>query len=236
MLQEQNTVAAAGAPATERPAGSPAPSCGEAEVGGANAAAEVPTPRAGWQAFRRDLGTLPNLVSLGRIVGIYLAMGLYLGGLPVIGLIVGLAAGLSDYVDGILARRLKQVTPLGALLDQLGDMLMESSCILLAVVMGAWHPIFLFLYLFRNFTNISVRMAATLHGQQIPSVFLGKMGANFNFYAILLVFVALSGLIPAPAAHLICWLSGAGLAIGLLWGYVSMGIYLRRYIEGYVRG
>jgi len=191
---------------------------------------------AGFARFRRDLTTLPNLVSLGRIVGIYLAMILYLNDWRLLGLGVGIAAGMSDYVDGILARRLNQVTPLGALLDQLGDILMESSAIFLAVLLGAWHPIFLFLYLFRNFVNISIRMAAALPGQQIPSVFLGKMGANFNFYAIGIVYVALAGILPASVELLLVWISGAALAVGLLWGYLSMGIYLVSYMRTYGEG
>ncbi|MBM4320313.1 MAG: hypothetical protein FJ125_10200 [Deltaproteobacteria bacterium] len=202
--------------------------CRTASVGG-----DRQEQQQGWPRFRRDLLTPPNLVSLGRIAGVYVAMALYLWGFPLIGLIVGLAAGLSDYADGILARRMKLVTPLGALLDQLGDMLMESSCILLAVVMGAWHPIFLYLYLFRNLTNVSIRMAAALRGQQISSVFLGKMATNFIFYSILLVFIAMSGLLPPASARFLVWLSGAGLSVGLLWGYLSMAIYVRRYVEGY---
>ena len=187
----------------------------------------------GWQRFMRDLATLPNLVSLGRVVGVYVAMGLYLGGFRISGLVVGVVAGLGDYLDGILARRLNQVTPLGALLDQLGDMVMESSCILLAVLMGAWHPAFIFLYLFRNLTNVSIRMAAAMRGQQIPSVFIGKLGTNFNFYSILIVFVALSGLVPPPLDLYFRWFSGVGLGVGLLWGYISMGSYLRSYIRNY---
>ncbi len=197
-----------------------------------NASGLSAEPR-GAQRFLRDLGTPPNLISLGRIVGIYVAMGLYLSGWKLTGLGVGLVAGLSDYLDGYLARRLKMVTAVGALLDQLGDIIMESSGILLAVLMGAWHPAFLYLYLFRNFTNISVRMAAALSGIQIPSVFFGKMGANFNYYSILLVFIALAGVIPAPYDQWAIWVSTGALVVGLACGYVSMFSYLRAYIRSY---
>lgn len=68
--------------------------------------------------------TVPNLVSLARLVGVPLFLWLLLveqaDGWAVVVLAVG---GTSDWVDGFLARRLGQVSRLGELLDPLADRL-----------------------------------------------------------------------------------------------------------------
>jgi cardiolipin synthase (CMP-forming) len=68
--------------------------------------------------------TVPNLVSLARLAGVPLFLWLFLGlhadGWAVAVLAIG---GTSDWVDGFLARRLRQVSRLGELLDPLADRL-----------------------------------------------------------------------------------------------------------------
>jgi cardiolipin synthase len=51
-----------------------------------------------------------------------------------------IAAGLSDGLDGLLARVLNQRTPLGAYLDPIADKLLLSSCYLVLALKGkiAW--------------------------------------------------------------------------------------------------
>ncbi|WP_432844051.1 CDP-alcohol phosphatidyltransferase family protein [Dactylosporangium sp. CA-092794] len=68
--------------------------------------------------------TVPNLISFTRLLGVPLFLYLFLAtdatGWAIAVLAVG---GLSDWVDGFAARRLKQVSRLGELLDPLADRL-----------------------------------------------------------------------------------------------------------------
>src|SRR5919106_523887 len=76
--------------------------------------------------------TIPNLLSVLRLGGIPLFLWLVLGpegGAPA--LIVLAVAGLTDYLDGQIARRLNQTSRLGQLLDPIADRLY-----ILAVVVG----------------------------------------------------------------------------------------------------
>lgn len=78
--------------------------------------------------------TLPNSVSFLRLLGIPLFLWLVLG--PQAdwwALAVLLGAGLTDWLDGFLARRLNQSSYLGELLDPIADRLY-----ILAVVFGLW--------------------------------------------------------------------------------------------------
>jgi cardiolipin synthase len=78
-------------------------------------------------ADRQGLGpvlTVPNIISFARLLGVPVFLYLFLAtdatGWAITVLAVG---GLSDWVDGFAARRLKQVSRLGELLDPLADRL-----------------------------------------------------------------------------------------------------------------
>jgi cardiolipin synthase len=70
-----------------------------------------------------DLLTIPNLLSLARLALIPVFLGFLITGQDVLALIVLLAGGATDFLDGFLARRLHQVTRLGKLLDPVADRL-----------------------------------------------------------------------------------------------------------------
>ncbi|MBW2277269.1 MAG: CDP-alcohol phosphatidyltransferase family protein, partial [Deltaproteobacteria bacterium] len=73
--------------------------------------------------FIKDLLTVPNAMSIFRLLTAPLLAVFWLGlDWRVTGLIIGTLSGVTDLLDGIVARKLKQVTDLGALIDQLGDL------------------------------------------------------------------------------------------------------------------
>ncbi|MFI2665908.1 CDP-alcohol phosphatidyltransferase family protein [Micromonospora carbonacea] len=68
--------------------------------------------------------TLPNLISLVRLLGVPLFLYLLLVARADVAAVVVLAlGGTTDWVDGWIARRLRQVSRLGELLDPLADRL-----------------------------------------------------------------------------------------------------------------
>lgn len=76
--------------------------------------------------------TVPNLLSLARLLGVPLFLWLVLG--PQAdgwALVVLMASGITDFLDGYLARRLDQRSRLGEVLDPVADRLY-----ILAVVVG----------------------------------------------------------------------------------------------------
>ncbi|MDG4800783.1 CDP-alcohol phosphatidyltransferase family protein [Micromonospora sp. WMMD980] len=68
--------------------------------------------------------TLPNLISFVRLLGVPLFLWLFLVvHADVIAVVVLAVGGTSDWVDGWIARRMRQVSRLGELLDPLADRL-----------------------------------------------------------------------------------------------------------------
>ena len=82
--------------------------------------------------MRARVWTVPNIVSMVRLAGVPLFLWLVLGPqLDGLALVVLMVAGITDFLDGWLARRLDQFSPLGEILDPVADRLY-----ILAVVVG----------------------------------------------------------------------------------------------------
>ena len=80
--------------------------------------------------------TIPNAISALRLLGVPVFVWLVIGLHADVGaLILLMVSGITDWADGYLARRLNQISALGALLDPIADRLY-----ILAVVVGlAWR-------------------------------------------------------------------------------------------------
>src|SRR6185369_9620512 len=79
---------------------------------------------AGWGGTLKpgsNLSTIPNLITLGRILLVPFVVWAIASGAMWIAFVLFLVAGVSDGVDGFLAKRFNMTTVLGAYLDPLAD-------------------------------------------------------------------------------------------------------------------
>ena len=82
--------------------------------------------------MRTRVWTVPNIISMVRLAGVPLFLWLVLGPQQdALALVVLMVAGITDFLDGWLARRLDQFSQLGEILDPVADRLY-----ILAVVIG----------------------------------------------------------------------------------------------------
>lgn len=137
--------------------------------------------------FFEDIRKFPNMLCLYRLVAILVSVTFFLNGFPVIGSTLGLTAGLTDYWDGIYARKHNMVTKLGALLDTVADLIFNFFVISAAVVMDVWPIWVLYAWGFRDLAVLAMRASAGQLGFSIPSNYLGKLASNFIFYAMFLM-------------------------------------------------
>ncbi len=164
---------------------------------------------------RADLTTVPNLVSLARIVGVAAAVLLYFAGYPRVTVILGTLACLTDHLDGYLARRLNQETALGAMLDQAADSFTTAIALAMLVVAGGFPFVFLLIFLGREFWVATVRRYAALGNVEIPSHLYGKLATAIIYWALLLMAVTLMLDIPASIAALLRPVALVSMGIGL---------------------
>ena len=90
------------------------------------------------------------------------------------GLIVFAAAALTDYFDGYLARKRKQVTTLGKLLDPIADKLLISSALVSLVALEVAPAWMVVIVIGREFAVTGLRSIASAEGFTIDASNLGK--------------------------------------------------------------
>ncbi len=180
----------------------------------------------------RDIRTIPNLLTLARIALILVAAGLYFYVSPGAGIVVAVVAGVTDYLDGAIARATGKVTRLGEILDQFSDLCFESLAFLVAISSGFVPPIVLMAYLFREFWVLAIRRFMAAHHLNIPSSFAGKLKTNFIMWGFLPTFLSVSGYLPGLQPWL-AHLGRLGLGAGLVASYVSAWRYTRAFVAGY---
>lgn len=121
---------------------------------------------------------LPNTLTVSRIFLVPLLLVVLLtGDFPdreVWGLVVFLAAAMTDYLDGYLARRRSQVTTLGKLLDPIADKLLISAALVALVQLGAAPAWMVIIVIGREFAVTGLRTIASAEGLTIAASRLGK--------------------------------------------------------------
>jgi cardiolipin synthase (CMP-forming) len=80
--------------------------------------------------------SIPNLITLGRILLVPIVVWAIASGAMLIAFILFVAAGISDAVDGYLAKRFHMTTELGAYLDPLADKALIVSIYLTLGIIG----------------------------------------------------------------------------------------------------
>jgi len=80
--------------------------------------------------------TLPNLISIGRMLLVPAIVVLTLNGDHAAALAIFVVAGLSDAADGIIAARFDMRSELGAVLDPLADKILLVSIFVVLAVLG----------------------------------------------------------------------------------------------------
>ncbi len=143
--------------------------------------------------------TIPNFLTILRIFFVPLLVALLVQenlGISVWGhelsnqtvaLAVFLVAGLTDLLDGYLARRWKQVTTVGTLLDPIADKLLISAALIALVQVGAVPAWMVIVVVGREFAVTGLRSIAAAEGFTIQASELGKSKMVSQILAVALL-------------------------------------------------
>ena len=107
-----------------------------------------------------------------------------------VALIVFLAAALTDLLDGYLARRWKQVTTVGTLLDPIADKLLVSAALISFVQIRLLPGWLVVLIISREFAVSGLRSIAAAEGYTIKASELGKSKMMLQVLGITLVLLS----------------------------------------------
>jgi CDP-diacylglycerol--glycerol-3-phosphate 3-phosphatidyltransferase len=132
-------------------------------------------------------------------------------------------ASITDWLDGYIARRRRQVTWLGQMLDPIADKLLTSAAFISLVQLGLAPAWMIALIIGREFAITALRSLAYTKGITIPASPLGKIKMASQVTAILLLIL---GWGPFP------WLAPIGYVT--LWVVMTLAVasavdYYRRF-------
>lgn len=133
---------------------------------------------------------LPNALTLLRIILIPVFVVFLLIRIPYgdyIAALVFIVAALTDSLDGYLARKWKQVTKLGIILDPLADKLMITAALISLVDLGRMAGWIAIVILGREFAVTGLRAIKAEEGVIIPASKLGKIKTISQIIAVVLI-------------------------------------------------
>lgn len=136
-------------------------------------------------------------------------------------------AAATDLLDGYLARRWKQVTTIGTLLDPIADKLLVSAALISLVqvhVIAGWLVVLL---VGREFAVSGLRSIAAVEGYTIKASELGKTKTFFQVLAISLLVVA----IHRPSAKIWAMFSLYLVVLFSVWSAISYFLKFWRTVD-----
>ncbi|KAF0804519.1 CDP-diacylglycerol--glycerol-3-phosphate 3-phosphatidyltransferase [Alcanivorax xiamenensis] len=179
---------------------------------------------------------LPNILTLIRVAAIpVLVAAFYLPfkGSNMVAAVLFLAAGLTDWLDGYLARKLGQTSPFGAFLDPVADKLIVAVALLMLVQQHAtlWLTAPAMVIVCREITVSALRewMAELGMRAKVAVSAIGKIKTVTQMVAITLLLAVQpgydisGGMLMTP----ILWLSYVCLYVAMLLTLWSMFLYLK---------
>jgi len=134
--------------------------------------------------------TFANQLTLTRLVAVVPVMGaLYVQfpGNRTVATVVYVAAILTDYLDGILARRSKEVTAFGKLMDSIADKALIVSLFFALVAEGSMAAWMAAIMVVREFAVTGLRMVALEAGEVIAANRWGKAKMVSQSFAVLIL-------------------------------------------------
>lgn len=169
--------------------------------------------------WKKEVFTIPNILSLFRLLLIPLYIYLYLTAEStseyVIAALVLALSCLTDMVDGKIARKYNMISTLGMLLDPVAD---KATQVALLVCLSMNYPVLypvLGLLVIKESFQLIAMIIAYLNGQMLPgALFIGKVCTTVLFVS--LIAMVLFPEIPSSVVDLIALVDACFLGISFV--------------------
>ncbi len=206
-----------------------------ATAGGGGNGSQTPSGANGVDDGLDRIWTIPNLITLVRLAGIgvfgwvLLGAGLHTGAAWLLG-----GLGATDWVDGYIARRFRQVSTLGKVIDPVADrvlFLVGVSCILA----DGSAPLWLGLVVLAREALVSVATVwvAALGGRRMDVIWAGKAGTFALMWAFPAFLLGHGGSSWATGWEDFGWVAAVA---GLGLGWFAAGAYVPRAVTAVREG
>lgn len=183
---------------------------------------------------------IPNLLTVGRIAIVFVFLVLanvsensYISGetvyvIRVIAYILAIIAGVTDVLDGYIARKYNQITDFGALMDPLADKVFVTAAMLMMVefkLMPAWIAV---VVITREFLVTGLRMLAVQKGEVISADRWGKLKTALQMLMLALAGASWINLFGFDLRRDMC----CGVRFSLIWTFFLWSIVIVTIMSG----
>lgn len=141
------------------------------------------------------LMNIPNTLTLFRIIAIPALVVILLTNFKskeIVAFCLFVLTALTDMLDGFLARRRKQITVLGQLLDPIADKLLVTAVFICLVETGAVPAWIVVIIIGREMAVTGFRAISSSQGINIPASTSGKVKMNAEIYTLALLILGRS--------------------------------------------
>lgn len=167
--------------------------------------------------------SIPNLITLGRILLVPIVVWAIASGAMWIAFVLFLAAGLSDAVDGYLAKRFHMTTELGAYLDPLADKALIVSIYITLGINGLIPGWLVILVVSRDIMIVGAVMLSWLVGTpvKVKPLLVSKLNTAAQIVFACVVLGTLGFAYPLPRVSLLLMAVVAALTLLSVAAYVA---------------
>ena len=130
-----------------------------------------------------------TLLRIGIAFIILLLMSFKPGNWSLICCLLFIIGGVTDWLDGYLARKLKSITPIGKFLDPLADKILVSSVLILFIPLDWIEPLVVLVLINRDIVVSGIRSMAAARGLIISAGSMGKWKTTIQMIAIPCLFL-----------------------------------------------
>ena len=167
--------------------------------------------------------SIPNLITLGRILLVPVVVWAIASGAMWIAFVLFLAAGVSDAVDGYLAKRFNMTTELGAYLDPLADKALIVSIYITLGIYGLIPGWLVILVVSRDIMIVGAVMLSWLVGTpvKVKPLLVSKLNTAAQIVFACVVLGTLGFAYPLPKVSLVLMALVAALTLLSVAAYVA---------------
>ena len=134
--------------------------------------------------FTKENLTIPNLLSIFRILTIPFFVYFYMVDQIYVAIIILVAGALSDCVDGYIARKFNQITDLGKMLDPFADKLTQAAiAICIAVKFPIISPVLAFFIIKELVMLIGAVVMLKKGARPVAANWYGKLGTLLFYFS-----------------------------------------------------
>jgi cardiolipin synthase len=177
--------------------------------------------------WKKDLFTIPNLLSLFRLLLIPVYVIIYLNARDAADYYI--AAGilavscLTDLIDGKIARHFNMISNVGKILDPVADKLTQLTLIIcLSVHYSAVRSVLILFVIKESFQTIAGFLLLRKGKMLAGALITGKICTTVLFISLILLVM-----LPGLSQNMIHWLTGVDIAFML----IAFGDYVRVYCK-----